>query len=463
MKEHRAPFVLVAWGLIVAFVFAIAALQTIPEKVKKGDSEDPTGLVMVQLQGEYLLGVASFLGADQEIAAQAQMLDVGTIAQRQRYMAFMVALGNPELARESSIRMHEELAAQGIELHEQEARTQEELDLLASGAEVPSDSEFLRGQLGWFGELLCSDEVQRTRMESSAGRKVMIVGGMISCVAFAAIAGFVGLIILFLRSLSGRVQTRLVRAEPRHGIYAEVFAIWLLLCVGVMTLAGLLGKAVAENDATIAMSFSLVAFFASLTALFWARIRGISWSQIRSDIGWTRGNGILKETFLGIAGYAMMLPILGVGVLLVLFLMLLQTFLSSGPGGDPFAPTSGGAHPIVLDIANGGWQVRILLVALAAIAAPIVEETMFRGVLYRQLRTASNKWGIALSIICSVLLTSFLFAAIHPQGWVAIPALMAIAIGMNIMREWRGTLIPSMVVHGVSNAIVTSIMIIFLS
>jgi membrane protease YdiL (CAAX protease family) len=159
----------------------------------------------------------------------------------------------------------------------------------------------------------------------------------------------------------------------------------------------------------------------------------------------------------------MMLPILGVGVLLVLFLMLLQTFLSSGFGGDPFAPTSGGAHPIVLDIANGGWQVRILLVALAAIAAPIVEETMFRGVLYRQLRTASNKWGIALSILCSVLLTSFLFAAIHPQGWVAIPALMAIAIGMNIMREWRGTLLPSMVVHGVSNAIVTSIMIIFLS
>ena len=73
----------------------------------------------------------------------------------------------------------------------------------------------------------------------------MFVGGMISCVAFAAIAGFVGLIILFLRSLSGRVQTRLVRAEPRHGIYAEVFAIWLLLFVGVMTLAGLLGKAVA--------------------------------------------------------------------------------------------------------------------------------------------------------------------------------------------------------------------------
>ena len=57
----------------------------------------------------------------------------------------------------------------------------------------------------------------------------------------------------------------------------------------------------------------------------------------------------------------------------------------------------------------------------------------------------------------------FLFAAIHPQGWIAIPALMGIAIGMNLMREWRGTVIPSMVVHGVSNGLVTSMMLIFLS
>ena len=192
-------------------------------------------------------------------------------------------------------------------------------------------------------------------------------------------------------------------------------------------------------------------------------MRGIAWNQIRYDIGWTRGRGLCKESFWGVAGYAMMLPILGVGVILVFVLFAVQTYFSSGVGSDPFAGTSGGAHPIVLEIANGGWHVRILLVTLAAVAAPIVEETMFRGVLYRQLRTSSNKFGIALSIVCSVLLTSFLFAAIHPQGWVAVPALMAIAIGMNIMREWRGTLLPSIIVHGVSNGLVTSILIIFLS
>ena len=125
--------------------------------------------------------------------------------------------------------------------------------------------------------------------------------------------------------------------------------------------------------------------------------------------------------------------------------------------------TGGGAHPIIIEIANGGWQVRVLIISLAAIAAPIVEETIFRGVLYRQLRTSSRTFNHAISIFGSVLIVSFLFAAIHPQGWIAIPALMGIAIGMNLMREWRGTVIPSMVVHGVSNGLVTSMMLIFLS
>jgi hypothetical protein len=104
-----------------------------------------------------------------------------------------------------------------------------------------------------------------------------------------------------------------------------------------------------------------------------------------------------------------------------------------------------------------------LLFILGAFAAPIVEEIMFRGVLYRQLRSVSVRFGLALSIIVSILVTSFLFAAIHPQGWVAIPALMSIAIGMNVMREWRGSLLPSMIVHGVSNGLIISLMLTFLS
>ena len=129
---------------------------------------------------------------------------------------------------------------------------------------------------------------------------------------------------------------------------------------------------------------------------------------------------------------------------------------------DPFAGAEG-AHPIIVDVAHGGFEVRVFLFLLAAVAAPIIEETMFRGVLYRQLRSSTQKFGLLFSIITSVLITSFLFAAIHPQGWIAIPALMSIAIGMNLMRVWSGTIITSMIVHGMSNGIVISILFIFLS
>jgi membrane protease YdiL (CAAX protease family) len=71
--------------------------------------------------------------------------------------------------------------------------------------------------------------------------------------------------------------------------------------------------------------------------------------------------------------------------------------------------------------------------------------------------------AFVVNVVVSVLVTSFIFAAIHPQGWVAIPALMGIAVGMNLLREWRGTILPSMIVHGMSNGLVTSMMLIFLS
>tara|TARA_X000001036_G_scaffold82374_1_gene74220 strand:- start:2448 stop:3842 length:1395 start_codon:yes stop_codon:yes gene_type:complete len=464
MKQHRAPFVKLAWACIVLLVLGLAMMQAMPETAVKSDSEDPTGLVMVQLQGEYMLGVSELLGATDEIATQAVLLDAGTVGQRQRYMAFMIALGDSGAAKQSALKMHSELAEVGLELTKEQSTVQERLIMLANGVQVlPSDSFSLAGSLGWFGELVEADKAQRTEMDASAGKKVLYAGGIVLFIAVSGFLGFVGLLIMLVRVSNSKVQSGLVEENARHGIYAEVFAIWLVVFTGLMTGAGVFANTISEDNTTLAMSFSLVAFFGSLCVLFWAKYRGVSFVQIREDIGWTRGAGLCKEIFFGIAGYGMMLPFLCGGVLITMFLMLLQGTLSGGTGGDPFGGTSGAAHPIVLEIAHGDFQLRVLLVVLAAVAAPIVEETMFRGVLYRQLRTSFRKSAFVLNVIVSVFVTSFIFAAIHPQGWVAIPALMGIAVGMNLLREWRGTILPSIIVHGMSNGLVTSMMLIFLS
>ena len=463
MLRQPPPFVKTAWVLILLFVGGIAALQTIPEGVDDvGNVEDAAGLVIVRLQAEFILGQSVMSGGTNNIAAAAGVLDTGTVGQRQRYMAFMIGLGDLEAASLAALRMQAELTNEGMAMTEKEAKIQEMLDILVEGGILPEDHLSLEESLGWFGTFLQADGAERKAIESSAVKKVIILTLVVLIVSFAAIAGLIFLILKLVKAFDGKMKSGLAQPASHHGVYAEVFALWILVFVILTSVAAILGQVVADGNATISLVFVLTAFFGSLVVLFWARIRGVPYKQIRKDIGWTTGNGFLKEIGTGIFGYAMTLPILGIGVLLTLLLFMIQQLMSGGVEAAPFRGTGGGSHPIIVDLANGVWSTRILLIFMAAVAAPVVEETVFRGVLYRQLRSSSCKFPKVLSIGCSVFLVSFVFAAIHPQGWVAIPALMSIAVGMNLLREWRGSLIPSMVVHGLSNGIVVSMMVLML-
>jgi membrane protease YdiL (CAAX protease family) len=88
------------------------------------------------------------------------------------------------------------------------------------------------------------------------------------------------------------------------------------------------------------------------------------------------------------------------------------------------------------------------------VVAPLVEETMFRGVLYRHLREASSRRGKLASILLGTVVTSFVFAVIHPQGWLGVPPLMGIATALALTREWRGSLLPCMLAHGLNNGVI---------
>ncbi|MBT4584738.1 MAG: hypothetical protein HOC93_06620 [Phycisphaerae bacterium] len=92
MLQRLSPFVKTAWVLIILFVGALAALQTIPEGVDgAGNREDPSGLVIARMQAEFILGEGVLMGATGSMSAGAIPLDAGTVGQRQRYVAFMIA------------------------------------------------------------------------------------------------------------------------------------------------------------------------------------------------------------------------------------------------------------------------------------------------------------------------------------------------------------------------------------
>src|SRR5207245_10194249 len=177
---------------------------------------------------------------------------------------------------------------------------------------------------------------------------------------------------------------------PYGGIYAETFALWMALFLAFNI--GI-SKLVAAEDWLLL--YQGVAFLGSLSALAWPLLRGGPWRQVRLDVGWFRGPRPALEPAMAVAGYAMTLPLLVLGVIAFFILRYRPSRLG---GQTDFLPIGQPVHPVVQYLAGESWWGPFQVILLACLAAPIVEETMFRGVLYRHLREASASFGRALSV-----------------------------------------------------------------
>jgi membrane protease YdiL (CAAX protease family) len=146
----------------------------------------------------------------------------------------------------------------------------------------------------------------------------------------------------------------------------------------------------------------------------------------------------------------------------VVVVSIVVAIFSSFRESHEFARQAMPSHPIQEYLANGNGMMIFLVFLTACVAAPVVEETMFRGVLYRHLRDLTIGWRRWISVIFAALLNGVIFASIHPQGIVAVPLLTTLAIGFSLAREWRGSLVCSMVMHGIHNALVTCVVLLIL-
>jgi membrane protease YdiL (CAAX protease family) len=81
---------------------------------------------------------------------------------------------------------------------------------------------------------------------------------------------------------------------------------------------------------------------------------------------------------------------------------------------------------------------------IAVLEVPLLEETVFRGFLYRAFRRCS---GPALAIPISALL----FALAHVPDWPQMPALFVLGIGLAYLYERSGSLVTPIVFHTVFN------------
>jgi len=100
---------------------------------------------------------------------------------------------------------------------------------------------------------------------------------------------------------------------------------------------------------------------------------------------------------------------------------------------------------------------RYAIAALATFTAPVVEEVVYRGVLYSALR---RRVGEAASVVFVLAL----FAAIHvPQykeSWAAITTIVILSLVLTVVRARTGRLLPCVVIHFFFNGI-TSLAILY--
>jgi membrane protease YdiL (CAAX protease family) len=323
----------------------------------------------------------------------------------------------------------------------------------------PALLESLQGSMGWYGVFL-SDTLEpdpsfRARESASAMRIVAALGGFGCLIVLGGIVGLVWLAVAGWRAISN--PTALARAGRADD--GDRYA-WTFVCIfGLMTAINIaLTLIVGGSEATAEPSaeaqsmgvsglvMQMVVMALPLAGLAWACRGGRSWSQVRHDVGLTAGGGVVKEVGYGVLAWCAAVPLAAVGVVCALILSALTG-----------SAVSDATHPIQEAIAKGGIAERIALLVLAAVFAPLVEEIVFRGVLYRHLRERLGRIGHFASFVVAALASSALFAAIHPQGIVFAPILAGLGFAFCIARELRGSLIAPMVAHGVNNALIVGL------
>jgi len=455
---------MLAWGLVIAMTGGICGLVISSQLFLEAPVEGNTTameLMPIQVQVKALVGQKNLVEDGPPVQIPPE-LDSGPYEQRLCYSILLNELDSSTSALDHIEETEAKVENVDLKLTDEQKRLGGIVtDLMESyedgdhdSSSIPvEDRDFLKERLKWVGELALypadsPHTAERTKVISEA-RGLMIGGIIFMLLGFLiGFGGFVLALVFGVMLFAGKLTPHFKNHLTNHNIYIETFAIWMVLFVGISLGAQLLPI----QDNSITMVVQPFVFFASLIALIWPMCRGVSFSQLRHDIGWTCGNPI-KEVLSGVWIYLATLPFLVPGLVITAIVMAL--FVGGGSDAHEFARQSTPGHPIQEDIMSGNLVTIIFVFVATCIAAPIVEETMFRGVLLRHLRDWTTGWRIGASIVFASIVNAIIFASIHPQGLAGIPVLTILALGFSTARQWRGSLVGSMVMHAIHNFIVT--------
>tara|TARA_R110002073_G_scaffold152651_3_gene307433 strand:+ start:63559 stop:65133 length:1575 start_codon:yes stop_codon:yes gene_type:complete len=271
---------------------------------------------------------------------------------------------------------------------------------------------------------------------------VLLMLGLILLVLFAFFGGCVLLILGIVQFSSGKLRMRYAENQPivrPKTVFLETYSIFVV-CFGIMSI-GLFALSVHVRPSL--GGISIFTQWLLLLIPLWALLRGVSRKDWKQSLGLHRGEGVLKEIGCGFLAYLASVPVYFLGVLVVFVLMLLsEAFkIAMGSSTAPEAMT----NPVMDIIAASGPLGIALFFLLATLWAPLTEEMIFRGALFKYFRGRLH-WVFA------GLLTATLFAFMHNYGPMLVAPLIALGFMFSFMREWRGSIIAAMTAHFIHNA-----------
>ena len=458
--RSRLTFLWLGILLVTATAVLLQQLRPEPDGAAADDAEVDVASIDMQgeMMGKLTVAAKSFAPTlhSSQLLSNASPLEEGTVTDQLAYAVLVGAVEDwnvgAERARDIVL---DETAADAISARVLREDVVAALEERASGtAGSVSDETLARieSKLGFFARLLGTDATD----EATALLAVVVVIGLWYFTVF--VCGIIALVVLGAFALHGKVIPRFEPAPTTNAslVLGETFLLWItafLACtVGAAVLSETFGEAIGSTGS---LSLSILAMALSLVVLAYPLRRGLAFSELQRLIGLHKGDGVIKESLYGIVCYLSAVPILVVGLVIFWVLTMLSEFLF----GKPPTPS----HPAVEMLRGAGTMEVVLLFVLASVTAPIVEEIGFRGMLYGHLRSITTPQIRLASMLVAALVSSFIFAVIHPQGVLFVPALGGLAVGFCLYREVRGSLIAPMVAHGINNAVTLALGVTLMS
>jgi membrane protease YdiL (CAAX protease family) len=320
------------------------------------------------------------------------------------------------------------------------------LNSAASSLLRQEEIELLRKELDWFGEVVAADLAHHKGIQVfdhspacqmaiatyQTGTRTMIWLGLLLFLCLISI-------IIILALFGSRNTFGCFSAGLLPGVYGlEIFCLYLV--------AGYFGHFIINFFQNLifpeSLLFKLIGniLFIGLIPLLilWPALFGIPLYDIRRSLGlhWDNFRKSIKDFFAGLMVFAAAWPFL-------YLILVLSAYIFSWLKID----MTKGIHPIapVLMEAHTPGMISIIFI-LGVVVAPIVEEIMFRGVLYTWLRQRLNIAG-------AVVISAMVFAWVHPQGLIGFLPIAFLGAVLALLREWRNNLLAPIVAHAGFNLV----------